>query len=56
MLPAGCIPKLVSLRMLYRSRRDSGVSVLLRSSLPLPCEGGDKPRGQQLAKRAAALP
>lgn len=55
-VPAGCVPKLVSLRMLYRSRRDNGVSVLLRSSLPLPCESGDKPRGHQLEKRAAALP
>lgn len=37
---SGCLPKLVSLRMLYRSRSDNGVSVLLLSSLPLPCEWG----------------
>lgn len=55
-VPAGCVPKLVSLRMLYRSRRDNGVSVLLRSSLPLPCESGEKSKGHQLEKRAAALP
>lgn len=53
---AGCVPKLVSLSMLYRSRRDSSVSVLLRSSLPLPCDSGHKTRGQQLDKGAAALP